>query len=308
MRRIVAIATNTFREAVRDRVLLGVLLFATAVLLFALALGKLSLHQDNRVVEDLGLASVSFFAVLMAVFMGSSLLYKEIERKTLYVILPKPISRSEFLLGKYLGTALTACVFVSIMGGVLMLVMALQHDIAAPIWISTVVGLGVLLAVGIRVLGGSTWLLLPWSSLCLVAGALLAWKADADVLVPLASVVLSLGEVLTISAVAMLFSSFSTPFLTGGFTLGIWLAGRSANAMFTMSKNSVPEAIRKMLASLGHVLPNFNLFVPGKHALMTYAPSGGPWMYVAEALGYAGLYATCCLVAAMYLFQRRDLT
>jgi ABC-type transport system involved in multi-copper enzyme maturation permease subunit len=81
--RIYAIALNTFREAVRDRVLYGVLGFATAVLLFTLVLAELSLHQQERVIEDLGLASISLFSVLVAVFLGSSLLYKEIERKTL---------------------------------------------------------------------------------------------------------------------------------------------------------------------------------------------------------------------------------
>ncbi|MCA9600790.1 MAG: hypothetical protein KC417_02125, partial [Myxococcales bacterium] len=82
--RIYAVAINTFREAVRDKVLYGVLAFATAVLLFTLALAQLSLNQQLRVVLDVGLASISLFSVMVAIFLGSSLLYKEIERKTLY--------------------------------------------------------------------------------------------------------------------------------------------------------------------------------------------------------------------------------
>src|SRR5690606_37382884 len=126
MGRIWAIAINTFREAVRDKVLYGVLAFATAVLLFTLALAELSLNQQRRVVLDVGLASISLFSVVTAVFLGSSLLYKEIERKTLYVILPKPIRRSEFLFGKYVGIAMTAAVFIAIMGGVQLWVTAVQ--------------------------------------------------------------------------------------------------------------------------------------------------------------------------------------
>ena len=79
-------------------------------------------------VLDIGLASISLFSVVIAVFLGSSLLYKEIERKTLYVILPKPIARWEFLLGKYLGIVLTAVVFVGIMGGVQLWITAIQAE------------------------------------------------------------------------------------------------------------------------------------------------------------------------------------
>ena len=126
MHRIIAVAVNTFREAVRDRVLYGLVGIATAVLVFTLVLAELSLDQQRRIVLDVGLASISLFSVLVAIFLGSSLLYKEIERKTLYVILPKPIRRFEFLLGKYFGIALTALVFVAIQGAVQLCVSTVQ--------------------------------------------------------------------------------------------------------------------------------------------------------------------------------------
>ena len=133
MGRIWAIAINTFREAVRDKVLHGVLGFAGAVLLFTLALAELSLDQQRRVVLDVGMASISLFSVVVAVFLGSSLLYKEIERKTLYVILPKPIHRHELLIGKYLGTLVTAGVFVVIMGSIQLWVTAAQFGANATL-------------------------------------------------------------------------------------------------------------------------------------------------------------------------------
>ena len=126
--RIYAIALNTFREAVRDRVLYGVLGLATGVLVFTLALAELSLDQQERVITDLGMASISLFSVVVAIFLGSSLLYKEIERKTLYVILPKPIRRFEFLLGKYFGIVLTCAVFIVLMGAIQLWVTAIQAD------------------------------------------------------------------------------------------------------------------------------------------------------------------------------------
>jgi ABC-type transport system involved in multi-copper enzyme maturation permease subunit len=126
MGRIAAVAVNTFREAVRDRVLYGLLGVASFVLLFSLVLAEVSLDQQLRIVLDVGLASISLFSVVTAIFLGSSLLYKEIERKTLYVILPKPIHRHEFLLGKYAGIVLTAAVFVAVQGAVQLLVTSVQ--------------------------------------------------------------------------------------------------------------------------------------------------------------------------------------
>jgi hypothetical protein len=144
MLRTYAIALNTFREAIRDRVLYGVLGFSVFNLLFSLALGELSLGEQRRVVADLGYASISLFSVVIAIFLGSSLLYKEIERKTLYVILPKPIARAEFLVGKYLGIALTASVFVALMGAVQLWVMAVQRGS-----MTLALGLGPVLAAGL---------------------------------------------------------------------------------------------------------------------------------------------------------------
>src|ERR1041385_2292336 len=138
MRPIAAVAINTFREAVRDRVLYGVLGVATFVLVFTLVLAEVSLDQQRRIVLDVGLASISLFSVLVAIFLGSSLLYKEIERKTLYVILPKPIRRHEFLLGKYFGIVLTAFVFVAIQGAVQLCVSSVQAH-ARPQWVVAVV-------------------------------------------------------------------------------------------------------------------------------------------------------------------------
>src|SRR5690349_1326912 len=134
MQRVIAVAANRFREAVRDRVLYGVLGVATFVLLFTLVLAEVSLDQQRRIVLDVGLASISLFSVVVSIFLGSSLLYKEIERKTLYVILPKPIRRHEFLLGKYFGIALTAFVFVAIQGAVQLCVSAVQADVD-PSWL-----------------------------------------------------------------------------------------------------------------------------------------------------------------------------
>jgi ABC-type transport system involved in multi-copper enzyme maturation permease subunit len=114
--RIVAIARNAFREAVRDRVLYNLVLFVLLLTAAAVFLGELSGGQEAKIIVDLGLSALLLFGAFIAILVGVGLVYKEIERRTLYAILSKPIGRGEFLLGKYLGLCLTLLVNVAVMG------------------------------------------------------------------------------------------------------------------------------------------------------------------------------------------------
>jgi Cu-processing system permease protein len=303
--RIYAITLNTFREAVRDRVLYGVLGFACAVLFFTLALAELSLHDQARVVTDVGLASISLFAVMIAIFLGSSLLYKEIERKTLYVILPKPIRRAEFLLGKYLGIVLTAVVFVALMGALQLWISALEAQVAPLLALGVLGGLGALLAAGLYFSKDRTAVLVPFASLALAAAATLARQADVELVPVLAQLSLCCIEVLVLGAVAILFSSFSSPFLTGIFTLGIWVLGRSADDMATMKSKQLGAFLLELLRVAAEVLPNLQLYVPSR-TLLSGQSKVLVWPYVATSAGYGLLYAALLLLFATVIFQRRD--
>jgi Cu-processing system permease protein len=306
MLRMIAVAVNTFREAVRDRVLNGMLGVALAVLVFSLALAELALDQQRRIVLDIGLASISLFSVVMAVFLGSSLLYKEIERKTLYVILPKPIRRHEFLLGKYFGIALTVFVFVAIMGAVQLGVTAFQAR-AGLEWLAIeLFVLPALLLAGMFKATDRTAVLVPWAALALAMTAVIASQAEVEVEPILLALILVMGEVLMLSAVALVFSAFSTPFLTALLTVGVWVVGRSADAMINMKSRALPDQIRNLLKLLVHVWPNFNLFVPGRNALTTHAADASPGAYVLTSMTYAVLYSTVLLAAAAFIFRRRD--
>lgn len=306
MARVWAIAINTFREAVRDRVLYGVLGFAIAVLLFTLAIAELSLDQQERVVHDLGLASISLFSVVVAVFLGSSLLYKEIERKTLYVILPKPIRRHEFLIGKYLGITLTAVVFVAIMGALQLWIAAVQAGAPGALVLLTPPALLGGLGLAVWRARDRTSVLLPWSLLALAACAGVAASGGVALGPTLGALVLDVGEVAVVAAVAMFFSSFSTPFLTGVLTIGVWLVGRSADEMATMRSRVLPDAVRDLLHGLAWIVPNLNLFVPPRRALAEVVGGVGPAEYVASAMGYGALYAAILIALACVVFRRRD--
>lgn len=112
---MLAVATNTFRETVRERVLYNLVFFAMLMTVSGLLLGHLSIRQDEKIVKDVGLAAMEVFGTLIAVFIGVGLVSKEIERRSLYPLIAKPLTRGEFLLGKFGGLGFTLLVNVGVM-------------------------------------------------------------------------------------------------------------------------------------------------------------------------------------------------
>ncbi len=113
--RIWTIASNTVREAIRNKLLYVLLLFAVGLILAGVLLSSLSYVESERILQDVGLASVRLFGVAIAIFVGVNLIHKEVDRRTVYTILSKPLSRVEFLLGKYVGLVLTIWLQAAIM-------------------------------------------------------------------------------------------------------------------------------------------------------------------------------------------------
>jgi ABC-type transport system involved in multi-copper enzyme maturation permease subunit len=113
--KVAAIALNTFKEAVRDRILYAIVVFALVMLGSSTILVTISVGGEEKIIKDLGLACISIFGLLIATFLGIGLVSKEIEKRTLYTIITKPIHRYQFILGKYLGLVLTLSVNVLVM-------------------------------------------------------------------------------------------------------------------------------------------------------------------------------------------------
>jgi ABC-type transport system involved in multi-copper enzyme maturation permease subunit len=258
---VLAIARSTFRQAVRDRLLYGILFFAVAMLFFGLVLGELSLHEERRVVVDVGLAGISLFTVIAATIAGVNLLYKELDRKTLFTVLSKPISRWQFLLGKYAGLTATILVALALMGLALVLI---------------------LLGKGMPVPAA----LPPFLALIAV-------------------------EALVVTALAVFFSSFATPFMSGVFTFGLFLIGRNADVLAELAARRAGGFAGTLLELLVDLTPNLYLFYPsGQMFEGRYASihSGFvPLEYVGYAAAYGLGYAACLVLLAMAIFQRRDL-
>ena len=121
------IAVNAFRESLRDKILYNLVLFAGLLIGLSVLLADLSITEHHKVIADMGLAAINLIGVIIAMFVGISLVNKEIERRTIYTIMARPISRSFFIMGKYLGLALTLLVNMSVMLAVFLLTLWLYH-------------------------------------------------------------------------------------------------------------------------------------------------------------------------------------
>src|SRR6266571_2329676 len=199
--RVLTVARNAFREAVRDRVLYNLVLFVLLLTGAAIFIGELSGGQEQKIIVDLGLSAILLFGVFIAIFVGVGLVYKELERRTLYAILAKPIGRGEFLLGKYLGLCLTLLVNVAVMG----------------------VGLSLALVYVKR----------GWDPLVKHI-----WPA----------ILLIYVELMILTAVAMLFSSFSSPALSALLTFFVFVIGHFNSDLRTLSQTSSSAPTRWLFA------------------------------------------------------------
>src|SRR5450432_1159933 len=230
--RVSAVALNTYREAVRARVLHGLFALALATAGYSLVVGAFALHSSLRVVSDLGAASISVYGIVVAVVLSATSLYRELELKTIFPILARPIRRSEYLVGKYLGTVLTLAVFIAADSGALLL--ALGAEAGRPITAALALVAGITALAGglsFRLPRLRTFVPIPWAFGILIAGASFAAVAPDDRRVVLGSALLTLLEVSVVTAIATVFSSFSSPFLSAVFTFGVFVAGRSADTM-----------------------------------------------------------------------------
>jgi ABC-type transport system involved in multi-copper enzyme maturation permease subunit len=255
-RRIVAIARNTFREAVRDRVLYNLVLFVLLLSVGAVFLGAASASQDAKIIVDFGLSATLLFGAFIAVFVGVGLVRKEIERRTLYTIFSKPVGRGEFLLGKYLGLCVTLAVNVAVMGA----------------------GVTVIL---LSVVAGSTPLV---SAL---------WPTVALIYL----------ELTVLTAVALLFSAFTSPVFALFGSLALLVIGHFTADLKGFAALYDATAARSILVGLHYALPNlstFTLITPAAHGV---APSP---VYLTTALAYAVAWDAVLLAAAALVFARRD--
>ena len=252
-----AIARNTFREAVRDRVLYNLIVFALLLIGSAIFIGELSGGQEIKIVTDLGLSAMLLFGVFIAIFVGVGLVYKEIERRTLYAILSKPIGREQFLFGKYLGLNLTLLVNVALMG------------------------VGVTLALVYVRRGWDSSLLRIWPAILLIY-----------------------VELLIITAVALVFSSFSSPALSALLTFFVFIIGHFSADVQSLANSAGTAPARWLFRALYYLLPNlsnYSVITATAHGVLPEPRA------VFAVIAYALAYIVALLCVAALIFRRRNL-
>ncbi|MGH9330412.1 MAG: ABC transporter permease [Vicinamibacterales bacterium] len=260
------IAVNVFKESVRDKVLYNLVFFAVLLMAASYLIGQLTAGQDVKIMKDLGLAATAVFGLFIAVFIGIGLVSKEVERRSIYALLSKPVRREELILGKYAGLALTLFINVAVMAAALYAVLA-YYDL-------TVTGL-----------------------------ARERWEApalDANLLKPIAMILL---ELMLVTAIALFFSTFSTPMLSAILTFGLYVIGHF-NADLKNFEQVVESKPAAWLArTLYYILPNLAPFDIKADIVHGRFVSFG---YMAWTAGYAVLYIAVLLVLSMLIFSRRD--
>ena len=254
LRRIFSIASNTFREAVRDRVLYNLVLFVLLITAGAIFLGELTAGQEARTIVNLGLGACLLFGAFISIFVGVSLVSKEIEKRTVYAIFSKPISRAEFILGKYFGLCLTLLVNVLVMG------------------------VGVSLA--LLAVGGKDFALIIWGAIFLIY-----------------------LELTILIAVAILFSSFSSPALSALLSFFVFIIGHFSASLNDLAGNIGSSFAKYFFGAIYYVLPNLSLYVFRTETAHGIAPSAS---MIFGALGYAAVYVAILLVVTILIFSRRN--
>jgi ABC-type transport system involved in multi-copper enzyme maturation permease subunit len=267
-RRIGLVAWHVFKESIRDRVLYAIGGFAVLLVATSLLIGQITAGEDVKIIKDFGLATIEVAGILMTIFIGVGLVAREIDRRSIFALLAKPLPRWEFIVGKYAGLLLTILVNVVAMTAALYLMLAY----------------------------------LDWRALPVERAA---WDAPATDPRLLLAITLIAAELALLTAVALLFSTFSSSALLSiVFTVGIFLAGLLSNDLRHFGDIvDVPQATAMLVATVGWIVPAFSAFdVKAQVVHGVPLPPG----FVSYTVVYAICYVCALLAASVTLFSRRE--
>ena len=266
MRAIRSVAVNVFRESVRDRVPYNLVLFAVLLIASSYLIGQLTAGQDVKIIKDLGLAATSAFGLFISIFIGIGLVSKEVERRSIYALLSKPVSRAQFIAGKYAGLVLTLAVNVTVMAVALYIILAYM----------------------------------VWSEPPTIRAG---WDAPGTDPALLKAIFLIFIELMLITAIALFFSTFSTPILSAALTFGFYVAGHFNADLKNFDRVVDSKAAALLARGVYHVLPDLSAFDVKTEVVHGLPVTAG---YLATTTAYGLAYVTALLLIATFIFSRRD--
>ena len=266
-RRIGLVAWHVFKESVRDRVLYGIGAFALLLVAASLLLGQITAGQDVKIVKDLGLATIELAGALMTIFIGVGLVSREIDRKSIFSLLAKPLPRWEFIVGKYFGLVLTIFVNIAMMTAAL-------------------------------------YLMLAWMGWMSPPAVRMSWEAPAADPRLLVAVALIGAELALLTAVALFFSTFSSSaLLSVAFTVGLLVAGWESADLRHFTDIVESPAVGRVVDAVGWIVPAFSAFDVKADVVHGWPV---PWSFIGWRLLYAATYSAVALVASVAIFARRE--
>ena len=251
----------------RDRVPYTMVVFAVLMMAASYLISQLTAGQDLKIIKDLGLAAMTIFGLLIAVFIGIGLVSKEVERKSVFGLLTKPVTRAQFILGKYLGLVMTLVVNLSAMTAAFYLVLFYMD---------------------------------ATSSMSIKAG----WAAPAMDSRQLVAIVLIVAELALVTAVALLFSIvFEPPAVGAAHAWACGSRGTSTATCASSSRSSINRRWPGLRERCTTCLPNLAPFNVKAEVVYGVPVSAS---HVGFTLLYAAVYISALLVAAVAIFRRRD--
>ena len=260
------VALAVFKESVRDRVPYSLVLFAVVLMGASFLMSRLTAGQDLKVIKDLGLATMNAIGLLIAIFIGTGLVAKEVERRSIYSLLSKPLSRSSFIVGKYAGLVLTLAVNLG------MMTVAFYAMLQYLAWTT------------------DDWIKQGWRAPAL----------DPRLLAPIALIGLQL---MLTTAVALFFSTFSSPLLSMLLTLAVWVAGHFSGDLRNFQAAVDSPAAAAVARGLYYVLPNLSAIDVKNEVVHGLAV---PWPAVGVGVASLLSYIGALVAASALVFNRRD--
>lgn len=260
------VAAAVFKESVRDRVPYSLVIFSVILMGASFLMSRLTAGQDFKVIKDLGLATMNAMGLLIAIFIGTGLVSKEVERRSIYAVLAKPLSRQSFLVGKYVGLVVT-------------------------------------LAVNLGMMTAAFYLMLQYMSWSTDDWIKQGWRAPANDPRLLAAIALIGVQLMLTTAVALFFSTFSSPMLSMLLTLAVWVAGHFSGDLRNFQTAVDSPAAAAVARALYYVLPNLDPLDVKNEVV-----HGLPIAWTSVGLGVASIaaYIGVLLSGAVLVFNRRD--
>ncbi len=252
MKSVRAVAYITFKEGIRDRIYLIFFFFAVVLLLFSLFLGMLVIGDPNKVIADFGMAVMSLFALLVVIFVGGTSFSRELSKKTVILVLSKPISREEFMLGKILGIWLNVILNIIAMAFLLFLLLLFK--------------------------GSRMW----------------------GIFIQAFLLILEMG---ILTAVSLMFSSFTTQFLSMLFTFSVYIVSHLATTIEKASMTLKSGLSRTIVKAISYAIPNFDYFnLKNQIVYGLKVPS----VFYYKAVAYFFFLFLLFSILAMWVFKKRE--